>query len=56
MNPSMDINFLRSLVTAISFALFVGIVLWAYRPARQTEFDEAAHLPFAGAEKQESQP
>jgi cytochrome c oxidase cbb3-type subunit IV len=47
MNPSMDINILRSLVTAFSFVLFVGILVWAYRPARKAEFDEAAQLPFA---------
>ena len=46
MNFGMDINSLRSLVTAFSFALFIGILVWAYRPARKTEFDEAAQLPF----------
>ena len=43
----MDINILRSLVTAFSFVLFVGILVWAYRPARKAAFDEAAQLPFA---------
>ena len=43
---TMDINILRSLVTAFSFALFIGIFVWAYRPARKTGFDEAAQLPF----------
>ena len=46
MNLSMDINILRSLVTAFSFVLFVGILVWAYKPARKTSFDEAAQLPF----------
>ena len=46
MNYGIDINSLRSLVTAFSFALFIGILVWAYRPARKTEFDEAAQLPF----------
>lgn len=46
MNFSMDINILRSLVTTSSFILFVGILVWAYRPARKTGFDEAAQLPF----------
>ena len=46
MNLSMDVNTLRSFVTAFSFVLFVGILVWAYRPARKTEFDEAAQLPF----------
>ena len=44
---NMDINILRSLVTALSLVLFIGIVLWAYRPTRKTDFDEAAKLPFA---------
>ena len=47
MNFNMDVNTLRSFVTAFSFALFVGILIWAYRPARKREFDEAAQLPFA---------
>ena len=47
MNFNMDINILRSLVTAFSFVLFIGIFVWAYRPERKTAFDEAAHLPFA---------
>ena len=47
MDLNMDVNTLRSLVTAFSFVLFVGILVWAYRPARKTGFDEAAQLPFA---------
>jgi cytochrome c oxidase cbb3-type subunit 4 len=46
MNFSIDLNGLRSLVTAFSFVLFVGILVWAYRPARKAGFDEAARLPF----------
>lgn len=42
----MDINILRSLVTVSSFVLFIGIFVWAYRPARKEDFDEAAQLPF----------
>lgn len=49
-----DINGLRSLVTAFSFVLFLGIAVWAYRPARKSGFDEAAQLPFLN--EQESQP
>ena len=48
----MDINILRSLVTAFSFVLFIGILVWAYRPARKAEFDEAAQLPFTNMTKQ----
>ena len=42
----MDINFLRSLFTVAAFAVFVGILVWAYRPARKKQFDAAANLPF----------
>ena len=54
MNVALDLNSLRSAVTAFSFVLFVGILVWAYRPARQPEFDEAAQLPFST--DQERQP
>ncbi|MDP2829839.1 MAG: cbb3-type cytochrome c oxidase subunit 3 [Sulfuricellaceae bacterium] len=40
----MDINDLRSIMTVIFFALFVGIVIWAFSPSRKKEFDEAARL------------
>jgi cytochrome c oxidase cbb3-type subunit 4 len=43
----MDLNFIRSLVTALSFAAFVGIVWWAYGAGQKQRFDEAANLPFA---------
>ncbi len=42
----MDINILRSLVTVISFLMFLGIVWWAWRGRRRSEFDEAQMLPF----------
>ena len=42
----MDINVLRSLVTVAGFVLFVGILVWAYRPSQKAQFDEAAQLPF----------
>ena len=35
----MDINTLRIAVTAISFAAFLGIVFWAYRPSRRQELE-----------------
>ena len=31
----MDINTLRIIVTVVTFATFLGIVLWAYRPSRK---------------------
>ena len=43
----MDINLLRSLFTVLLFAIFVGIVLWAWSGRNRQRFDEAALLPFA---------
>lgn len=43
----MDINILRSISTLICFALFVGIVWWAYRGKNAQRFEEDALLPFA---------
>ncbi|PWB39278.1 MAG: CcoQ/FixQ family Cbb3-type cytochrome c oxidase assembly chaperone [Rhodocyclales bacterium] len=42
----MDINDMRSIVTVLAFATFIGIVLWAYSGRRRAAFDEAANLPF----------
>jgi cbb3-type cytochrome oxidase subunit 3 len=36
----MDINTLRIIVTVTTFATFIGIVLWTYRPSRKQELDE----------------
>ena len=41
----MDINDLRTLVTLLSFACFIGIVAWACSPRRREAFREAALLP-----------
>ena len=46
----MDINDLRTLITTLSFVVFVGIVIWAWSSRQRTRFDEAANLPFADAE------
>ncbi|HWT28252.1 MAG TPA: cbb3-type cytochrome c oxidase subunit 3 [Methylophilaceae bacterium] len=42
----MDINTLRILVTVVSFVLFVGIVIWAWRGRNTQDFRQAANLPF----------
>ncbi|MES2942519.1 MAG: cbb3-type cytochrome c oxidase subunit 3 [Pseudomonadota bacterium] len=42
----MDINLLRSLVTVASFVAFIAIMVWACRPSRKAEFDDAAQVPF----------
>ena len=36
----MDINLLRSLVTVASLLAFLGIVWWAYGPARKARFED----------------
>jgi len=38
----MDINLLRIAVTLVSFAVFLAIVFWAYRPARKPILDRQA--------------
>ncbi|HWJ96276.1 MAG TPA: cbb3-type cytochrome c oxidase subunit 3 [Telluria sp.] len=36
-----------SVMTVVSFATFLGIVLWAYAPAKRGDHEQAASLPFA---------
>jgi cytochrome c oxidase cbb3-type subunit IV len=43
----MDINLLRSVVTVLSFVLFLALVYWTWSKGRGAGFDEAAALPFA---------
>jgi cytochrome c oxidase cbb3-type subunit IV len=50
---NMDINLLRSLVTVASLAAFLGIVWWAYGPARKERFERDALLPFGDHEEDE---
>ena len=42
----MDSNLMRSIVTVLAFALFIGIVVWAWSSRNKTRFEEAAQLPF----------
>jgi cytochrome c oxidase cbb3-type subunit IV len=42
----MDINTLRITATVVSFVLFVGIVIWAWRNRKTSDFKDAANLPF----------
>ena len=46
----MDINDLRSLITVLSFAAFIGIVWWAFSGKRKASFEEAGLLPFTDDE------
>ncbi len=41
----MDINLARSLITALLFIVFIGIVLWAWSKGKRKDFEEAARLP-----------
>ncbi len=41
----MDINLARSLITALLFIIFIGIVLWAWSKGKRKDFEEAARLP-----------
>lgn len=42
----MDINDFRGFYTIIVFAVFIGIVLWAWSGKSKRRFNEAAQLPF----------
>ena len=42
----MDINMLRSIVAVVAFAVFIGIVIWAWSGRNRARFEEAARLPF----------
>lgn len=42
----MDIVTLHSIITVVSFAVFIAIVLWTYSDRRKAAFDQAARLPF----------
>jgi cytochrome c oxidase cbb3-type subunit 4 len=47
----MDLNLLRSLLTLAAFAAFLGIVWWAYGPARRERFERDAQLPLDDGEE-----
>jgi cytochrome c oxidase cbb3-type subunit 4 len=41
----LDINLVRSLITAISLVCFVAIAVWAWLPRNKARFDRDARLP-----------
>ncbi|WKB52855.1 cbb3-type cytochrome oxidase subunit 3 [Eleftheria terrae] len=43
---NFDVNDLRTAVTLLSLAVFIGICAWAYARRNRSSFDEAARLPF----------
>jgi cytochrome c oxidase cbb3-type subunit 4 len=42
----MDINTLRIAATLACFAVFVGILVWAYSRRNRAGFERAARIPF----------
>jgi cytochrome c oxidase cbb3-type subunit 4 len=42
---------LRTLFAVLTPVVFIGVVVWAYSKRRKKAFDEAAHLPFADADR-----
>lgn len=46
----MDINLIREVVTVVSLVLFLGIVVWAYRPSQKKRFEDDALLVFSDTE------
>ena len=42
----MDVNDLRIVTTVISFAIFIGILVWAFSRRNKEDFEAAAKLPF----------
>ena len=42
----MDITIMRIVATLASLACFLGIWSWAWRRSNQSQFEEAAQLPF----------
>lgn len=42
----MDINTLRSFITLLSLAMFIGLMVWTWNRRQKRGFDEAAQLPF----------
>lgn len=46
----MDINLVREVVTVVSLVLFLGIVVWAYRPSQKQRFKDDGMLVFSDTE------
>jgi cytochrome c oxidase cbb3-type subunit 4 len=41
----MDVNDLRVITTVLSFAVFIGILVWVYSRHNKEDFEAAAKLP-----------
>jgi cytochrome c oxidase cbb3-type subunit 4 len=46
----MDIITLRTAITVLTFAVFIGILIWAWSGRNKARFEAAAQLPFADEE------
>jgi cytochrome c oxidase cbb3-type subunit IV len=42
----MDVTTLRIAATLASFAVFIGILYWAFARRNRSRFEEAAAIPF----------
>jgi cytochrome c oxidase cbb3-type subunit 4 len=47
----MDLNLIRSLVTVAALVTFLGIVWWAYSPARKQRMEEVGRSVLEGDEQ-----
>jgi len=41
----MDVNDLRVVTTLLAFAVFIGIMVWAYSARNKKDFEAASKLP-----------
>lgn len=44
----MDLNFVRSAVTLLGLAAFLGLMVWTWWPRQKAAMEAAAQLPFSG--------
>ena len=51
-----DVNILRTILTVVSFLIFMGIVAWAWSGARRERFGEASRLPLEEDPRLEPRP
>ncbi len=47
---TLTLSDLRTIITSLSFIVFIGIVYWAYSSRQRARFDQAANLPFIDPE------
>lgn len=52
----MDINVVRSIVTVVSFVLFVAILVQVLKRSRRAEYEQAALQPFQDDDRPAQQP